>query len=72
MDLIKMKKYKSKNFNKKVNRKKKKTKIKFEDDQIKHVIWKRATAVVKLGTHVTKKTNMVIKIYMKIIYLINH
>ena len=62
-----MKKHKSENVSEKVNRKKKKTKIKikFEDYQITHVIGKGATAVVKLGTHVTKKTNMVFKIYEK-------
>ena len=60
-----MKKHKSENVSEKVNRKKKKAKIKFEDYQITHVIGKGATAVVKLGTHVTKKTNMVFKIYEK-------
>lgn len=40
-------------------------KIRFEDYQITHVIGKGATAVVKLGTHIEKKKNVVFKIYEK-------
>lgn len=42
-----------------------KTKIKLEDYNISHVIGKGATAIVKLGTHISKKTNVVFKIYDK-------
>lgn len=43
----------------------KKKRINFEDYEIKHIIGKGATAVVKLATHKTKKTNIVFKIYEK-------
>ena len=46
-------------------KKKKSIKIKFEDYQITHTIGKGSSAVVKLGTHLTKKTNVVFKIYDK-------
>ena len=42
-----------------------KAKIKLEDYNISHVIGKGATAIVKLGTHISKKTNVVFKIYDK-------
>ena len=47
------------------HKQKKKPRIKFEDYEITHIIGKGATAVVKLGTHITKKTNVVFKIYEK-------
>lgn len=45
--------------------KKKRKRIWFEDYQITHVIGKGGSAVVKLATHITKKTNVVFKIYEK-------
>mmetsp|Transcript_14512 Transcript_14512/g.16222 ORF Transcript_14512/g.16222 Transcript_14512/m.16222 type:complete len:98 (+) Transcript_14512:443-736(+) len=55
------KKHHSENVNDKII--KKRIKIKFEDFQISHIIGKGATAVVKLGRHITKKKNLVFKIY---------
>ena len=47
------------------NKPKHRPKIKLEDYNISHIIGKGATAVVKLGTHISKKTNVVFKIYEK-------
>lgn len=43
----------------------KKVKINISDYNISHTIGKGGSAIVKLGTHIDKKTNVVFKIYDK-------